>query len=251
MGPAVLPASRRGAGFSPAVENVESNWNTVVSVAYYHGRLPHWTPEGKDLFLTWRLHGSLPAHRYVPPHGLSSGRAFVCLDRYLDRATQGPTWLRRPDVADLCVRALHYGDEVLNHYRLQAWVVMPNHVHLLISPLTELAKILHSIKGFTARRANQILGRVGLPFWQKEFFDHWIRNERGRERVRAYIEGNPVTAGLASTPNDYRWSSAAMKTRQEAGENAGSPAGLPARPCTTKERKVNQSYVSSRRNRRI
>jgi REP element-mobilizing transposase RayT len=70
----------------------------------------------------------------------------------------------------MCVRALHHGDQVVNHYRLQAWVVMPNDMHLLISPLTELAKIMHSIKGFTARRANQILGRVGLPFWQKEFF---------------------------------------------------------------------------------
>ena len=68
----------------------------------------------------------------------------------------------------MCVEALHYGDQVLNHYRLQAWVVMPNHVHLLISPLAELAKIMHSVKGFTARQANQILGRVGLPFWQKE-----------------------------------------------------------------------------------
>jgi hypothetical protein len=83
---------------------------------------------------TWRLHGSRPPYRYVPPQGLSSGRAFVCLDRFLDGATQGPTWLRQPDIAAMCVEALHYGDQVLNHYRLQAWVVMPNHVHLLISP---------------------------------------------------------------------------------------------------------------------
>jgi putative transposase len=124
----------------------------------------------------------------------------------------------------MCVRALHHGDQVVNHYRLQAWVVMPNDMHLLISPLTELAKIMHPIKGFTARRANQILGRVGLPFWQKEFFDHRIRNERELERMQAYIEGNPVAAGLAPTPDDYRWSSAAVNMRQE----AGSPARLPA-----------------------
>jgi REP element-mobilizing transposase RayT len=67
----------------------------------------------------------------------------------------------------MCVEALHYGDQVLNHYRLQAWVVMPNHVQL---PLTELAKIMHSVKGFTARRANQILGRVGLPFLAEGVF---------------------------------------------------------------------------------
>lgn len=124
----------------------------------------------------------------------------------------------------MCMEALHYGDQVLNHYRLQAWVVMPNHVHLLISPLTELAKIMHSIKGFTARRANQILGRVGLPFWQKEFFDHWIRNEREFERVRAYIERNPMVAGLAVAPEEYPWSSAAIIKKQKASQEAGSPS---------------------------
>jgi hypothetical protein len=86
---------------------------------------------------------------------------------------------------------------------------------------------MHSVKGFTARRANQILGRVGVPFWQKEFFDHWIRNEREFERVRAYIEGNPVAAG---DPEEYPWSSAAAGNKQEAGHKAGSSARLPAPP---------------------
>jgi REP element-mobilizing transposase RayT len=196
-------------------------------MAFYYGRLPHWTPEGKNLFVTWRLHGSLPSHRYVPPQGLSSGHAFVWLDRYLDLATQGPTWLRQPDIAAMVVEALHYGDRVLNHYRLHAWVVMPNHVHLLISPLSELAKIMHSVKGFTARRANHILGRAGLPFWQKEFFDHWIRYEREFERVRAYIEANPVVAGLSASAEEYPWSSA-TSAKKQAGREAGSPARLPA-----------------------
>ena len=103
------------------------------------------------------------------------------------------------------IHALQYAERVLAHYRLHAWVVMPNHVHLLISPRVPLPKIMHSLKGFTARDANRMLRRTGLPFWQKEFFDHWIRNDSEFERVRAYIEQNPVTAGLAAAPELYPW----------------------------------------------
>ncbi len=130
-------------------------------------------------------------------------------DRLLDRATHGPTWLHRSDIAQIVIEALQYGERNLGHYRLHAWTVMSNHVHLLLSPLTELPKITHSLKGFTAREANRILGRTGLPFWQKESFDHWIRNHQEFERVRGYIERNPVTAGLVALPEEYRWSSAA------------------------------------------
>jgi REP element-mobilizing transposase RayT len=192
-------------------------------MSYYHGRLPHWTPEGKDLFVTWRLYGSLPPHRYVPSQGLRSGYAFVCVDRLIDRATQGPLWLRQPAIARMVVEALHHGDQVLSHYRLHAWVVMPNHVHLLITPRVELPKIMHSVKGFTAREANRLLGRTGLPFWQKESFDHWIRNNREFERIRAYIERNPVTAGLVASPEEYCWSSVVARPQSEAGQEAGSP----------------------------
>ncbi len=104
----------------------------------------------------------------------------------------------------LCIMAIKFSATI----GCDAWVVMPNHVHLLITPCVELPKIMHSVKGFTAREANRLLGRTGSPFWQKEFFDHWIRNEREFERIRAYIERNPVTAGLAASPEEYCWSSA-------------------------------------------
>jgi putative transposase len=118
---------------------------------FYRCRLPHWAPTDKHLFLTWRLHGSLPPHRYLPPEGPTSGQAFVCIDRLLDRAVQGPRWLQQPRTAHTIIEALRYGDQVLGHYRLHAWVIMPNHVHLLVSPHVPLPKIMHSLKGFTGK----------------------------------------------------------------------------------------------------
>src|SRR5262249_37613793 len=168
-----------------------------VDMSFHQRRLPHWHPEGKDLFLTWRLHDSLPPHRYVAPNGLQSGKAFVCVDRYLDRAMYGPTWLRRPEVAQVVVHALQFGECNLKHYQLHAYVVMPNHVQALITPCIEPKDILHSLKGYSKREANKALGRTGMPFWQREYYDHWVRDGREFARIRLYIENNPVTAGLA------------------------------------------------------
>lgn len=94
------------------------------------------------------------------------------------------------------------------HYNLFAYVVMPNHVHVLFQPIVPLARITRGIKGVSARDANATLGRVGKPFWQDEAFDHWIRDGAGFERTLHYIENNPVKAGLAKRPEDWPWSSA-------------------------------------------
>lgn len=85
---------------------------------------------------------------------------------------------------------------------------MPNHVHVLIGPKTSLARITNGIKGVSARDANRILGRQGKRFWQDESFDHWVRSAAEFERIRAYIEHNPVSAGLVARPEDWPWSSA-------------------------------------------
>jgi REP element-mobilizing transposase RayT len=86
---------------------------------------------------------------------------------------------------------------------------MPNHVHVLFSPHVPLPRIMRSIKAFTAREANRILGRSGNPFWQDESFDHWIRDNAAFQRAVAYIESNPVKAGLVDRANEWPWSSAA------------------------------------------
>jgi REP element-mobilizing transposase RayT len=66
---------------------------------------------------------------------------------------------------------LHIGERERRFYDLPAYVVMPNHVHLLIRPLVPLPEITRWLKGSTARRANLVLGRTGQPFWQDESFD--------------------------------------------------------------------------------
>jgi hypothetical protein len=71
-------------------------------------RLPHWQPSGQPLFLTWHLHGSLPKNRFPPPSCNSAGKAFVWMDRYLDEARSGPTWLRKDEIADLVARSIQY-----------------------------------------------------------------------------------------------------------------------------------------------
>jgi putative transposase len=159
------------------------------------------------LFLTWRLHGSLPrtVEMLEPKH---SGRAFVAMDRKLDGAATGPRWLQDERVAQVVADALHYGEGQLGLYQLRAWVLMANHVHILIDPETRLARITKAIKNHTARLANVILGRTGLPFWQDESYDHWVRGPEELAKIVRYIETNPVAAGLVSRGEDWRWSSA-------------------------------------------
>lgn len=103
--------------------------------------------------------------------------------------------------------AIRYRDCHLKHYDLHAFVVMANHVHLLITPTVQPSALMHSLKRFTAREANRIIGITG-PFWQDESYDRLVRDGREFERIRRYIENNPVRAGLVSAPEDYLWSSA-------------------------------------------
>jgi REP element-mobilizing transposase RayT len=174
-------------------------------MAEYRRRLPHFHPDGEYLFVTWRLHGSLPV---APPDIVyaTPGHAFAAQDRAL-ALSHGMPWLSDTRVARQVAEAIGTG-ECRGFYELSAWVVMPNHVHMLILRRVALPQITHWIKGRTAREANLLWGRVGEPFWQHESYDHWARNERELRRIAAYIEDNPVAAGLAATPDAWPWSSA-------------------------------------------
>jgi len=90
---------------------------------------------------------------------------------------------------------------------------MPNHVHILIYPEAALSRITKSIKNYSARQANGILGRAGEPFWQHESYDHWVRDSAELEEIVRYIEHNPVAAGLVDCVNAWRWSSATDVSR--------------------------------------
>jgi REP element-mobilizing transposase RayT len=175
-------------------------------MAFYRRHLPHWHPEGAALFVTWRLHGSLP--RILG--------TFEATDHELDQGATGPHWLKDERVAALVVRSLRFAQDRLNLCELRAWVVMPNHVHILIRPQADLERITRSVKTFTAREANSILHRIGQPFWQDESYDHWVRSRDEMEATVRYIESNPVAAGLARAVEGWPWSSAASRDSPEA-----------------------------------
>jgi putative transposase len=120
------------------------------------------------------------------------------MDRFLDTARTGPFWLRMAPIAALVVDAIAFGQDPLKHYELVAFVVMPNHLHLLVTPHIPIAKLTRRLKCNTAREANRMLGRTGEAFWQPESYDHWVRNEQEWGRIVRYIENNPVVAGLAA-----------------------------------------------------
>ena len=180
----------------------------VYLTTFHRRRLPHFHSVGETIFLTWRLHGSLPPNRIYPPATTTSGQAFLAMDRILDVATAGPLYLRQPEIANMVVEAIHLRDQVLGHYHLHSFVVMANHVHLLITPRVQVSKLMQSLKRFTAREGNRILGLTGKPFWQDESYDRLVRNETEFERIACYIEMNPVKAGVVATPEEFAWSSA-------------------------------------------
>jgi REP element-mobilizing transposase RayT len=129
------------------------------------------------------------------------------MDRLLDQARSGPTFLRQPAIARQVLASIEYGAE-RGDYTLDAWVIMPNHVHLLLTPQVNVSKLL---------------GRTGQPFWQDESYDHLVRRDEECRRIKHYIQNNPVTAGLAVNAEDYAWSSAGRPVR---------PPQARARPTT-------------------
>jgi REP element-mobilizing transposase RayT len=184
--------------------------------AFHARRLPHYYSVGQPIFFTWRLHGSLPANRSFPSD-LTTGQAFVAMDRILDNARTGPLYLRRPEIAAMVAKAILYRQEVMGHYELHAYVIMANHVHLLITPCVEVSRLMQSLKRFTAREGNRLLGLTGQPFWQDESYDRLVRDQEEFQRIIRYIEMNPVKAGLAAKPEDFPWSSAGPIDNRPAG----------------------------------
>ena len=121
------------------------------------------------------------------------------MDRELDSARGGPVFLKHPQVAATVVETLVTIGKEWGFYDLFAWVIMSNHVHVLLQPHKPLRRITHAVKSTSAREANLILGRRGSRFWQDESYDHWVRDGKELERIVNYIEWNPVRAGLVES----------------------------------------------------
>ena len=180
-------------------------------MAFYKRNLPHWHPEGKCIFLTWRLYGSLPVgfvRGLRLNEKLKPAEEFRLAEKLLDYATEGPLWLKQPAVADAVTEILLQAASKFRHYDLHAYSVMTNHVHVMLTPLARIRNITSALKGITAQAGNRILRRTGQRFWQDESFDHWVRNEGQFVRIKNYIENNPVKAGLVVKAEDWPWSSA-------------------------------------------
>jgi len=171
------------------------------------GYLPHFDSQEIVQFVTYRLADGLP------PEGLEriglSDRPESLRDELLDRGL-GHCWLRLPQIAAIVEQSFLAFDG--QRYRLYAWTIMPNHVHVLFGIHGEatLSDIVASWKKFTARRCNQQLKRLG-PFWQADYWDRFIRNDAHFESALGHIDNNPVKSGLAKTPADWAWGSARFK----------------------------------------
>ena len=129
-------------------------------------------------------------------------------EKYIDQGL-GHCYLGNIEVAFIVRDALFHFDGV--RYKLIAWVVMPNHIHFLLRPAEayKLEDIVHSIKSYTALKANRALGRKG-QFWQEEYFDRYIRDYNHFIHTVSYIEWNPVKAGLCRAPKEWAFSSASQ-----------------------------------------
>jgi REP element-mobilizing transposase RayT len=152
------------------------------------------------------LHGCYPT-RAKDTFEAGWGLAFVNRDAELDGRRAGPIWLNQEPVARLVAESIKSGSAD-GRYELYAWVVMPNHVHVLLGAHRSLGEITRLLKGRTARETNLLLGRTGRPFWQNESYDHCVRSRREFHQIKRYIERNPVKAGFVIRESDWRWSSA-------------------------------------------
>jgi REP element-mobilizing transposase RayT len=150
---------------------------TVLDRMYeYRRKLPHYQKAGRALFVTF-----CKGNRHPFP----------------------------PEARDAVLR--HCLHDHGKRFQLHAAVVMPDHVHLLFTPLCDekgwpyaLPLILKLLKGTSARSVNKLLGSCG-PVWQEESFDHVLRSQESLEEKLEYLRQNPVRRGLATRPEDYPW----------------------------------------------
>ena len=170
------------------------------------GYLPHFDSEEVVQFITFRLADSLPKEAELKLR--LAPRPESLRDEMLDRGW-GACWLRSDGIASLVEQAFLAFDGL--RYRLHAWTVMPNHVHVLLTALPgcPLGGIVGSWKRYTARHANKLLGRTGA-FWQDDYWDRFIRNEAHFAATVEYVDQNPVKAGLVGSAELWPWGSARL-----------------------------------------
>ncbi len=204
---------------------------------HYSRHLPHQVPRGFPIFLTWNLKGAMPKsviaelvrerqrlEAQAPRPGETDAQRrirenkliFATADRFLDQASYGPTDLKDPDAARIVEDSIRFGAG--QRYDLFSWCIMPNHVHIFLTPHRDLSKVTQGIKGYTAHQINGLRGARGRAFWQDESYDHWSRDEEEMYRIIHYIENNPVAAGLCQRPDDWLRSSGRLRSGWAPGQ---------------------------------
>jgi putative transposase len=167
------------------------------------GYLPHFDSPERIQHVIFRTAGSLPK-------AVLEAADRERIDALLDRG-DGP--LADPSAARIVEAAIHHFDG--ERFRLFAWAVMPNHVHVVLEPLgVSLGAVVRSWKAFSAARINEAKGARG-PFWARDYFDRYMRDEDDLARTIDYVERNPVAAGLVAAPQDWPWSSARLRREEE------------------------------------
>ena len=165
----------------------------------WHGRgyLPHFDSPQCVQHVTFRTEGSLPAGLRLATQAQ--------VDQALDHFDGGRI-LTGPCGAIVEQALLHFDGE---RYRVLAWCVMPNHVHVVIEQIDgfSLGAIVAGWKGHTSRRIAALRGRGGRV-WATDYFDRYMRNERQLADTIIYVENNPAVAGLVVDPSDWPFSSA-------------------------------------------
>ena len=187
---------------------------------YWRSRdyLPHLESPSKVQALTFRLADSLPTQvlkrldeelASIPEDQQANARRQM-IEAHLDSG-RGCCALGHPAMAEVMQEALLFFES--DRYHLIAWCIMPNHVHVMVRPFDTLGKIVRSWKSYTAKWAKHHASEIGWkssdnPFWMREYWDRYMRSPEHFENSIDYIHRNPVKAGLCSTPEDWRWSSA-------------------------------------------
>jgi putative transposase len=173
------------------------------------GYLPHFDAPGVVQMIGFRLADSLPpslSHEWDPILHIKDERERrIRLEEYFDLG-HGACELALPVVAQRMENILLHDDD--RHCRLLAWVIMPNHVHVLVELwTTPMGKLVQAWKKISADFVNARAGRTGR-WWQPDYFDRYIRDEAHFHKAVRYIEQNPVKAGLVKKARQWGWSSA-------------------------------------------
>jgi REP element-mobilizing transposase RayT len=190
----------------------EAGWHS-------RGYLPHFDGREVPQFVSLHIFDSVPASvlvrwkRELDVTKSKSDRILLQrrIEKYLDHG-YGLAFMKHHRIASMIQNVLLASDG--ESYRLSAWVIMPNHIHLLATRFEDymLADIMQTLKSITSHKANRILKRHG-QFWMPDYFDRYVRNAEHFAKTVRYIEDNPVKARLCERPENWPFGSASLRAR--------------------------------------